>query len=313
MIARANPLSKSSRLAALMVLPFFLVGCVAAGGGGSGPASPSAPGGSPAPSQDVPGGSPSPSTVPNGPSSSGGFYLRAWQTQALAPQYTFGWLAVATISDGKFIDGMVAVPAIYPGPLWIGPSVRTISAKGIDAIVAEAGKQGLLGTKTDFVETPKAGAVMGHIQLVVDGKTYELTGDPAAAVSDSAPAPGTAAAFASFWQKVTSLAMWLPDELGQSSSYEPDRLAVLALPPTQETNGITPSEVPWPLATPFSAFGTAMGNNAYRCAVVSGADLGKLEPVIKQSNQLTRFVDSLGARDSVQVRVMVPGEPNPCQ
>lgn len=302
MIARANPLSKSSRLAALMVLPFLLVGCVAAGGGGSGPTSPSAPGGSP-----------SPSTVPNGPSSSGGFYLRAWQTQALAPQYTFGWLAVATISDGKFIDGMVAVPAIYPGPLWIGPSVRTITAKGIDAIVAEAGKQGLLGTKTDFVETPKAGAVMGHIQLVVDGKTYELTGDPAAAVSDSAPAPGTAAAFASFWQKVTSLAMWLPDELGQSSSYEPDRLAVLALPPTQETNGITPSEVPWPLATPFSAFGTAMGNSTYRCAVVSGADLGKLEPVIKQSNQLTRFVDSLGARDSVQVRVMVPGEPNPCQ
>ena len=302
MIARANPLSKSSRLAAFMVLPFLLVGCVAGGGGGSGSASPSAPGGSP-----------SPSTAPDGPSSSGGFYLRAWRTQALAPQYTFGWLAAATISDGKFIDGMVAVPAIYPAPLWIGPSVRTISAKGIDAIVAEAGKQGLLGTKTDFVETPKAGAAIGHIQLVVDGKTYELTGDSDSAVSDSAPAPGTAAAFASFWQKVTSLAMWLPDELGQSSSYEPDRLAVLALPPTQETSGITPSEVPWPLATPFSAFGTAMGNDTYRCAVVSGADLGKLEPVIKQSNQLTRFVDSLGAKDSVQVRVMVPGEPNPCQ
>jgi len=316
MIARANPLSKSSRLAAFMVLPFLLVGCVAAGGGGSGPtdpASPSAPGGSSAPSQDVPGGSPSPSTAPNGPSASGGFYLRTWRTQALAPQYTFAWLSLATISDGKFIDGMVAVPAIYPGPLWVGPSVRTISAKGIDAIIAEARKQGLLGTKADFVETPKPGAQLGHLLLVVDGKQYELTGDPAAAASDSAPVPGTAAAFATFWQKVTSLSMWLPDELGQSSSYEPDRLAVLALPPTQETNGITPSEVPWPLATPFSAFGTAMGNDTSRCAVVSGADLGKLEPVIKQSNQLTRFVDSLGARDSVQVRVMVPGEPNPCQ
>lgn len=302
MFARTNQDSKPSRLAAFMVLPFLLVGCVAAGGGGSGPASPSAPGGSAAPS-----------TAPNGPSSSGGFYLRAWRTQALAPQYTFGWLAVATISDARFIDGMVAVPAIYPGPLWIGPSVRAISAKGIDAIVAEARKQGLLGSKADFIETPKAGAAIGHIELVVDGKTYELTGDSDSAVSDSAPVPGTAAAFASFWQKVTSLAMWLPDDLGQSSSYEPDRVAVLALPPTQETNGIAPSEVPWPLATPFSAFGTAMGNDTYRCAVVSGAELGKLEPVIKQSNQLTRFVDSLGAKDSLQVRVMVPGEPNPCQ
>jgi hypothetical protein len=56
-----------------------------------------------------------------------------------------------------------------------------------------------------------------------------------------------------------------------------------------------------------------MGNDANRCAVVSGADLGKLEPVVKQSNQLTRFVDSAGVKDSLQVRVMVPGEPNPCQ
>jgi len=303
MTARANPLSKLSRLAALTAVPFLLAGCVAAGGGGAGPASPSAPGGSPSPS----------ATVPGGPSSAGGFYLRLWRTQALAPQYTFAWLSIATISDGKFIDGMVAVPAIYPGPLWIGPSVRSISVNGIDAIVAEARKQGLLGTKSDFVETLRAGGETGHIQLVIDGKTYDIVGDSAAAVPQSAPAPGTAGAFSAFWQKVTSLSMWLPDELGQSSSYEPDRLAVLALPPTQETSGITPSEVPWPLPTPFSKFGTAMGNGTYRCAVVSGADLGKLEPVIKQSNQLTRFVDSLGVKDSVQVRVMVPGEPNPCQ
>jgi hypothetical protein len=89
-------------------------------------------------------------------------------------------------------------------------------------------------------------------------------------------------------------------------------MAVLALPPTDATGGITPNEVAWPLATPFSGFGTALGNDSYRCAVVTGADLATLEPVVKQSNQLTRFVDSAMVKDSLLVRAMVPGEPNPC-
>ncbi len=283
----------------------LVAGCVAA----ASTASPTAPGGSSSPSTPVPSGSPSPSA----PSSASGFYLRAWQTQALAPQYTFTWLPQATISDGKYIDGIVAVPAIYPGPLWVGPSVQTISAKGIDAIVAEAHRQGLLGTISDFPGAPMAGAVTGHIQMIVDGTTYDLTGSPdAVATAGATPAPGTAAAFAAFWQKLTELAMWLPDELGQSSAYEPESMAVLALPPTDATNGMKPNDVAWPLATPFSKLGTAMGNDAYRCAVVTGADLAKLLPVVQRSNQLTRFVDSAKVTDSLLVRAMVPGESNPC-
>ncbi|MGD0018567.1 MAG: hypothetical protein ABSD62_04875 [Candidatus Limnocylindrales bacterium] len=273
-----------------------------------GPVSPSAPDGSPSPSTPA-----SPSPQPSGPISTSGFYLRAWRTQALAPQYTFTWLPVATISDGKFIDGMVAVPAIYPGPLWVGPSVRTIGANGLDAIVSEARKQGLLGAKSDFIDSPMPGSVVGHIQMVVEGKTYDLSGDPDALQRCRCiPDPGTSGAFAVFWQRVTDLNSWIPEELGQSSPYEPERLAVLALPPTDETSGLTPNEVPWPLSTPFATLGTAMGNDTYRCAVVSGADLTKLEPVVKQSNQLTRFVDSASVKDSLLVRVMVPGEPNPC-
>jgi hypothetical protein len=282
----------------------LVAGCVAAGGA----ASPTAPGGSPSPSTPA-----AASPQPSGSFSASGFYLRAWQTQALAPQYTFTWLPQATISDGQYIDGIVAVPAIYPGPLWVGPSVQSITAKGIDAIVAEARKQGLLGSTSDFTGAPMAGAVTGHVQLIVDGTTYDLTGSPGAvAAAVATPAQGTAAAFAAFWQDITGLSMWLPDELGQSSAYEPESLAVLALPPTGDTSGIKPNVVPWPLATPFSNLGTAMGNDAYRCAVVTGADLAKLLPVVQQSNQLTRFVDSAKVEDSLLVRVMVPGEPNPC-
>ncbi|MGD0862104.1 MAG: hypothetical protein ABSA21_05020 [Candidatus Limnocylindrales bacterium] len=305
MMSRNDPsvLSIARRVGTLGAISLLMAGCVSAGAGES-------PIPSPSPSTPA---SPSASAAPSGPSSAGGFYLRAWQTQALAPQYTFTWLPVATISDGEFIDGMVAVPAIYPGPLWVGLNAQPINADGIAAIVAEARKDGLLGSTSDFTATPMAGAVTAHIQMVVDGKTYELVGDPDALTRCRCiPDPGTSGAFAEFWQKLTGLAMWLPDELGQSSPYEPTSLAVLAMPATEATSGITPQEVAWPLATPFSRFGTAMGNDSYRCAVVTGADLAALEPVVKQANQLTRFVDDAKVKDSLLVRVMVPGEPGPC-
>ena len=293
------------------VVLMVAAGCVTAGSNAGTSASPGAP--TPTPAAPTPAPT-TPAPTPTGNSSANGFYLRAWQTQALAPQYTFSWLPIATISNGRYVDGVVAVPAIYPGPLWVGPSVQPISAAGIDALVAEARKDGLLGTKTDFSGAPMPGSITGHLQLVVDGKTYDLTGSPNAAGQTSAsPAPGTPEAFAAFWQRLTGLGMWLADDLGPSAPYEPDRLAVLALPPTAATNGVTPNEVPWPLATPFSKFGTAMGNETFRCAVVAGADLALLEPVVKQSNQLTRFVDSVKVKDTLTVRVMVPGEPNPCQ
>jgi hypothetical protein len=186
-----------ARLAGALAISILFAGCVTgAGGAGS-----STPGESPSAST-----SGSPSAGPSGSSSANGFYLRVWQTQALAPQNTFDWLPVVTISDGKFIDGRVAVPAIYPGPLWIGLSVRTISAKGIDAIVAEARKQGLLDTKVDFADQAVPGAVLGHIQLIVDGKTYDLTGDPDALTRCRCiPAPGSSAAYAAFWQKLSDL------------------------------------------------------------------------------------------------------------
>jgi hypothetical protein len=274
-----------------VIVSALVAGCTA--GSGAGPtAEPSSPDGSPP---------------------AGGLYLRAWQTQALAPQYTFAWPPLATIANGTYVDGQVAVPAIYPGPLWVGPSAQTITQKGIDAIVAEARRQGLLGDRTDFTDSPALGSTLGHLDLAVDGKVYSLTGDPSLLTRCRCiPDPGTPAAFAAFWQRLTDLAGWLPDELGPSEPYEPSRIAVLTVPPSEPAAGITANEVPWPLATPFAGFGKPMGSEAMRCGVVSGADLAALLPVVRTSSQLTRFVDSRGARMSLQVRALVPDEPSPC-
>jgi hypothetical protein len=285
--------SPRTLLVGALAVSMLVAGCVRSGG------------------QATPAPTPSPSPAPSG-SVPAGFYMRAWQTQALAPQYTFGWLPIATIADGYFIDGNVAVPAIYPGPLWIGPSALPISQKGIDAIVAEARRLGMLGSTTDFTDEIMPGSVVGHVQIVVDGKIYDLIGDPDRLVRCRCiPSPGTPAAFAAFWQELTQMATWLAEDLGPSRPYQPERLAVLVVPPTEATNDINPGEAAWPLAAPFAEFGVEFGSTM-RCGVVTGVDLALLAPVVKESNQLTRFVDSEGVARSLQVRVLVPGESSPC-
>jgi hypothetical protein len=241
-----------------------------------------------------------------------GFYLRATQTQALAPQYTFGWLPNMTIADGQYINGMIAIPTIYPGPLYEGLSQRQISAAGIDQIVAEARKDGLLDAKIDFSGEPMPGSVLSHIQIRIDGVTHDLTGPlPSGVVSESASS-GTTAAYELFWSRITSLESWLGGELGESKPYTPASIAVLLTPPSDAAGPMTPTEKTWPLSSTFAAFGKAYGGVDYRCATVTGTDLATLLPVVQDSNQLTRFVDSTGAKKSLQVVALVPGDAGPC-
>jgi hypothetical protein len=278
-----------------------LAGCVAS----TGVASPTTPDASASPTASPVGSS-------SGSPAASGFYLRAWQTQALAPQYTFTWLPSLTISGGEYIDGMVAVPMIYPGPIYVGLSVRPISSTGIEAIVAEARKDGLLGDKSSFSETALPGSISAHIRLVVDGVAHDLSGSLPTDASTTATAPGTASAFSAFWNRIGNLAGWLGADLGQSSAYSPTSIAVMLTPPVEATGAITAKEAPWPLSSTFATFGSAMAGAQYRCGVVSGADLALLLPVVQASNALTRFVDSTGAKNSLQVRVLLPGESGPC-
>jgi hypothetical protein len=250
-----------------------------------------------------------PSTAPS--TSPTAFYLMASQTQALAPQETFGWLPVATITGGEYIDGRVAIPMIYPGPIYIDPSARSISAAGIAAVVAEARADGLLGDKTDFSAGSAPGSILAHIKITVDGVAHDLTG-PLPSDASTTGAPGTVSAFTAFWNRIGSIDTWLAADLGQSRPYSPTSLAILLSAPTDSGAGMTPSEVKWPLASEFATLGQPFGGSKYRCATVTGSELAKLLPVVQSANALTRFVDSGGAKMSLQVRVLVPGEAGPC-
>ena len=260
----------------------------------------------------------SPSATPTAtatplPSGPGGFYLRAWETKAVEPRFGFTVFPMVTIAQGLFIDGKVAQVALYPPPLWNGLSASSISQKGIDTVVAEAQRQGLLNSAShDFAGAAVPGSALAHLEMVVDGTTYELTGDPTELDRCRCiPEPGTNAAFAAFWQRLVGLNEWLGDELGKSGAYDPERVAILVSEPGAEVTGITPKTLDWPLTTPFADFGSPFGSG-FRCGVVSGTDLATLLPVVKRANQLTRFKDSAGASRSLLVRTLVPGEPSPC-
>jgi hypothetical protein len=295
----------------------LLVACAAPAGPTPGPASPP-PRATPTPATPAPG-TPAPETPDPTPPTDTSFYLRLWYSQALPPPETFGWLPPVTIVDGSLIDGNVAIPMIYPGPLLIQPNARFISDAGMAAIVAEADRFGLLGERTDFLVQPVPGARIGHLLLRVDGRDHELIGDPEAPV-DCAPdgrcdaEPGSPGAFAAFWQQLMNIDGWLGGELGGHVPYEPERMAVLVTEPVDEDPQLPqPGPADWPLETPFAEFGMTVPSGASdRCGTVSGDDLDLLVPVLQASNQLTVFIDSEGVERSVVPRILVPGEPSPC-
>ncbi len=257
-------------------------------------------------------GSPAPSLGPD-------VYVRAWLTQAVAPRFTFANLPLVTIAGGLFLDGQVAIPAIYPGPLLILPIERTITTRGVAAIVREADSQGLLGSVADFT----AGGMMpggptAHLELIANGVRHVLTGDPTRLVRCGSglrcvPDPGTPEAFASFWQRLSNLESWIGPELGGSATYQPQRVAILVVAPEVPEPPIAAGRQDWPLAAPFGTFGHPFAGLAGgRCGLVVEPEADLVLSAAKQANQLTHFIDRSGAARSLVIRVLVPGEPDPC-
>lgn len=275
--------------------------------GGTGPND--SPNPSPTP---TPNPSPSPSPLPVGD-----FYLRAWYTQALPPPSTFAWLPMLTIDHGVAIDGNVAVPAIYPGPLLIVPNARSISDAGIAAIVDEARRLGLLADVTDFTgagATP--GARLGQLRIEADGVTYDLIGNPDTAAclqgGRCEADVGSPEAFAAFWQELSFLDPWLGGELGASTPYSPERVAMLLTDPAAPEPGLEAQRVPWPLDTFLDDGIEFPGQAGARCLTLAGEDLGTALPVLLAANQLTIFIDGVDTQKSAVAVVVVPGEESPC-
>jgi hypothetical protein len=261
---------------------------------------------------------PSGLTSPSGPSTVPGadtYWLRMRTTQAIAPLNQFAVQPVLRITgDGTaVVDG--PVPEIYPGPLLPNLLGRQVSEAGRQAIIQAAKDLGLLDGRTEFSGPNLVmGGVTGHMELTVDGRRVELTGDPSAGIECVAtpcnPAPGTPEAFGELWRQLMDLPSWIGSELGPEAPYTAPADAILVGPPPDADPALQQAVADWPLAQPLASFGGPVANGTARCGTVSGADADTLRPSLAAANQLTPWVQDPGDTTTfgLTVRPMVPGE-----
>ncbi|HEX5588931.1 MAG TPA: hypothetical protein VFX65_01390 [Candidatus Limnocylindrales bacterium] len=264
--------------------------------------------------------SPSPSPSPDeSPDPELGFRLRATMVQALPPEAVFTWMPTTLITDDLIALQQGAIPLIFPGPL-VTPLIGVQLTEGAwTRIVDEARAAGILEGETDFTGgAMPPGAESGRLELVVDGRLVELTGDPSRVsfCGDTycQAEPGTPEAFATFFGLLGNLPGWIGEGVGPPADWAPDGYAVIVGPPPPDDQGLAVAPVPWPFETPSATFGKSLtGDAARRCGIITGAEAAAFTPILGRANQLTTWRDPAAANPlGLTVRPLLPGDGDPC-
>jgi hypothetical protein len=222
-------------------------------------------------------------------------------------------------SDGRVLLPL-ALPEVFPGLLVQPIAERSISPAGVGALLQAAREAGLLRPGVDFTGGAlPPGAAAARLQLVVDGTAYDVVGDAGAAhcpmtESCEAPAPGTPAAFASFWERLAGITSWLAPELGAEGRYVPAAFAIIVGPPPEPWPGAVPFV--WPAVGPaLGAFGAPVrGEPGTRCGIATGDLAAALRPLLAGATLLTPVVatPTASATRGLTVRPLQPGDEDPC-
>lgn len=263
-------------------------------------------------------GSAGPTPEPTAPPDAA-FLLRVTQVQALPPQVRFGSIPSMVITlDGKILTGGV-VAAIFPGPLVMPVMEQQLSAAGWGRIVAAARAAGLLTGATDFTGgVMPPGSAATRLQIVADGRLYELTGDPGRIMvcitTPCDPQPGTPEAFGGFMSRLADIGSWLPGQVGATGIHAPAGYAVV-VGPAPDQQGLEQPVIGWPLDGGFAAFGQPLADGSGgRCGKVDGGALAAVRPALAAANQLTRWRDPVdGSLYGLTVQPLLPGDGDPCE
>lgn len=260
---------------------------------------------------------PAPTPEPTAPPDAA-FLLRLTTVQALPPRATFSMIPSLVITlDGRVLTAG-GVAAIFPGPL-VGPIFeQKLTPAGWAQIVAAARAAGLLSGARDFTGgVMPPGSAVTRLQLVADGRLYELTGDPGRIMvcitTPCDPQPGTPEAFGGFMSKLSDLASWLGGQLGAAAVYTPTGYTVI-VGPAPDQQGLEQPILGWPLEVGLAETGKPLADGSGgRCTTVTDRALAMLGPRLTSANQLTRWRDATGNLRGLTVRPLLPGDGDPCE
>lgn len=224
-------------------------------------------------------------------------------------------------------DDLVAIQAgeillIYPGPLVTPLLGAQLTAEAWDRLEAEARAAGLTSGETDFTGGALLpGAEAGRLEIVIDGQTYDLTGDPGKVTfcgdQPCAAEPGTPAAFATYFSLLGNLPGWVGG-VGPQQPWVPTGYAVVAGPAPAGDPQLPQAVQPWPFAGPAAEFGDVLsGDPTRRCGIVTGDEADALTTALGSANQLTPWRDPAAPDDpasllGLTIRPLLPGDGDPC-
>jgi hypothetical protein len=262
---------------------------------------------------------PSPTAAGGSTEPAAAFRLRVTTVQALPPRELFSWMPTILITDDLVAVQGGAIPMIFPGPL-VTPLLGTpLTEDAWAKIVSEARVGGLLSGESDFTGGAlPPGSAAGRLQLVVDGRMYDLTGDPnRVTLCGDVPCqaePGTPEAFATFLSLLGNLPGWIGEGVGASGPWTPTAYALLVGPPPPGDQDLAAAPLPWPFSVGAAEFGKPLtGEPDLRCGTVDGAEAVTFAAMLGTATQLTTWRDpDIASPIGLTVRPLLPGDEDPC-
>jgi hypothetical protein len=223
---------------------------------------------------------------------------------------------VSIYGDGRMIvTGPIA--EIYPGPALPNLQVTRLTEEGLQAILAEAKRAGLLDGDATY-PYPCVSDLPTTTFTVNAGGTTSTTSAYAlgfeAGTGSAGGCGGTdvdteaRARLNDFSTKLGDVRSWLPSgSYSDEAPYTPTEMRIY-VGDAQRDPELKQRPVAWPLDTPLSGFGDTDANLAdLRCGVISGADLDAVLPLAQQANELTPWT-SEGDRYGLTFRPLLPDE-----
>jgi hypothetical protein len=224
---------------------------------------------------------------------------------------------VSLFGDGRLVTTGPVIE-IYPGPAMPNLQVAQLTEEGVQAILAEAQKAGLLGEDATYDYPCVADLPTTTFTVVAEGQTHTVSayalGFEAGTTGATGPCGDAAidaearAKLLAFSTELGDLRGWLPEgSIGDDMPYTPTELRVYVRPYVGNPD-LEQQPTEWPLSTPLASFGAADKNlDETRCGVVSGADLETLLPLANAANELTPW-KSDGKDYALIFRPLLPDE-----